>query len=170
MTISDIAALPFSEMKKHINLLDDEYHKRTGRRVCRSCSGDVQFMINYLKNLKDMSKFELKNPVAIYRMQKGRAERITQSILTDDMAIEYLSINPERIVLFGRYPDNWEQLIGLAPEDEAEDEECSDCLRDKLNKISMKKLKADYPEIPIIFAMKKADLIDEIVKLSEVKK
>lgn len=114
-----------------------------------------------------MSKFEFSNPVAIYRVRKGSPERISQSNLTDDKAIEYLSINPERISLFKTYPDNWQELADVPAED-APEEECNDCLRDKLNKLKMSEIKKQYPEIPITFAMKKADLIDEIVKLSEV--
>lgn len=185
MSIQEIANLPFTELRKHINILDDEYFRITGRRVCRTCSGDVQYMINLLKNKKEMSKFELKSPTAIYRMEKGSPVKVSQSVLTDVLAIEYLAINPERISLFKRYPNNWEESVRLAQgvieelatEDCCDDHSeesvpCDDCMRTKLNKLKMSELKKQYPEIPIAFGMKKVELVEAIIqmKLAEAKK
>jgi hypothetical protein len=180
MTIAEILELPQTQALKHINVLDAEYYRLTGRKVCRTCGGDVMFMLSYLKNLKVMSKFELKNPNAIYRMKKGSPERVSQSLLTDTLAIEYIARNKERIVLFKTFPENWEEIIDagkaiIMEADDCCDEEtavpCDDCMRKDLNKIKMQDLKTQYPEVPAPFGTKKADFIEAIiqVKLAEYK-
>ncbi len=186
MTIANILELPKNKMLKHIDALAKEYKTLTGRTVCRTCGGDVSFMLSYLKNYKQMGKFEFKNPVAIYRVQKGKNERISQNSLTDTKAIDYISINKERISLFKSYPENWEQMVDQYLDASArvmlehgsdccEDEEavpCDDCLRTALNRLKMQELKEQYPEIPLTFGMKKTELVEAIIqiKLAEAKK
>tara|TARA_R110000823_G_scaffold266679_4_gene386433 strand:- start:3931 stop:4494 length:564 start_codon:yes stop_codon:yes gene_type:complete len=186
MTIANILELPKNQMLKHIDALAKEYKTLTGRTVCRTCGGDVSFMLGYLKNYKLMGKFEFKNNTAIYRVAKGSDERISHSNMTDAKAIDYLSMNKERIGLFKSYPENWEQMVDQYLDASArvmlehgsdccEDEEevpCDDCLRTALLRLKMKELKEQYPEIPLHFAMKKAELVEAIiqVKLAEAKK
>ena len=177
MTVSEIMQQSQSVQIKNIGVLAAEYKRLTGRTVCRTCGGDVSFMLRYLKNLKVMTKFEFKNHLAIYRMEKGSSERVSQNTLTDEKAIEYLSINPERISLFKSYPENWINLLQVPePKDEdcCEDETevpCDDCLRKALNGLKMAELKEQYPEVPTPFGMKKAALIEAIIqiKLAEAK-
>ena len=119
-----------------------------------------------------MSKFEFKSSTAIYRVDKQKQARISQSNLTDESAVEYISLNPERISLFKKYPDNWQELIGLTTAevvddccDDDTDVPCDDCMRQALEKLTLRELKIQYPEIPLVFAMKKMDFIDSVIEM-----
>jgi hypothetical protein len=84
---------------------------------------DIQSMLNYLKRHYKLTSFQLSKPNVIYKVQKGSAVTISNEKMTDELAIEFLKINPERISLFSVYPDNYKELIGLEqPEGEPEPE------------------------------------------------
>ena len=44
-------------------------------------------------------------------MDFGSSEFFNNDTLTNDVALRYLSINPNRIANFEKYPKGWEQLV-----------------------------------------------------------
>jgi hypothetical protein len=44
-------------------------------------------------------------------MSFGSGQFITNAVLTDALAIEFLKVNPNRISMFSEYPDNWRELL-----------------------------------------------------------
>jgi len=112
------------EIQSNIGLLAKDYLEKTGRKVCRTCPSDLNYMILTLKNLYKMTQFKFKRHAAQYKNKKGDRTTISNSNMTDEKAIEFLNTNPERIRLFSDYPSNWETLIldGLDSETEAEKE------------------------------------------------
>ena len=181
MTIKDILLLPRREaLTTHIEQLDAAYFNLTNKRVCRVCPPDLSFMLRYLTNKYiTMTQFELNRPRVIYKVQKGGSSTISNDKMTDELAIEFLSINPERIELFSNFPDNWKELIEgedewqeLQEEDCCEDDDeepCVECMRPALEAMKMKELKAEYPMIAVEFGQKKVDFINKILihKLEE---
>ena len=85
--------------------------EKTGRKVCRSCPSDVNYMILSLKNLYNMCQFKFKKHSAQYKNMKGDKVTISNATMTDKSAVEFLRTNPERISLFAVYPSNWETLL-----------------------------------------------------------
>jgi len=112
------------EIQSNIGLLAKDYLEKTGRKVCRTCPSDLNYMILTLKNLYKMTQFKFKRHAAQYKNKKGDRTTLSNSNMTDEKAIEFLNTNPERIRLFSDYPSNWETLIldGLDSETEAEKE------------------------------------------------
>lgn len=99
------------EIKNNIDLLAKAYLEITGRKVCRTCPSDIQYMILSLKNQLNMTQFKFKRPLAMYKNKKGDTTTISNGNMTDEKAIEFLKTNPERITLFDVYPSNWAELI-----------------------------------------------------------
>lgn len=176
MTVREILELNRPQMKKYLPQLADVYRQTTGRDICLTCWGDINYMITYLKNEQKMStnKFRLKNDLAIYKMEKGSPRTIRQDILTDELAIEYIKINPERIALFSHFPEDWRQLCGLV-EDQTEDhddccedeeeEPCLDCLKASLMKQTLPELKEQWKDdVKFYFGMKKTEYVDAIAQ------
>lgn len=62
--------------------------------------------------------FQLKKAQVIYKLQKGSPKTISNQKITDELAIEFLKINPERLRLFSKYPENISELIGETKEEE----------------------------------------------------
>ncbi|WP_339875219.1 hypothetical protein [Olleya marilimosa] len=60
--------------------------------------------------------FQLKKAQVIYKLQKGSPVTISNLKMTDELAIDFLKINSERIKLFSKYPENWLELIGETEE------------------------------------------------------
>jgi hypothetical protein len=113
-----------NEIQSNNGLLAKDYLEKTGRKGCRTCPSDLNYMILTLKNLYKMTQFKFKRHAAQYKNKKGDRTTLSNSNMTDEKAIEFLNTNPERIRLFSDYPSNWETLIldGLDSETEAEKE------------------------------------------------
>lgn len=99
-------------IKKNIDLLAADYKEKTNRVVCTSCPSDIDYMISSLKIIYKMKNFEFKRERAHYKLRKGDRTTISNDNLTDEKAIEFLKANPKNIVLFSKYPPNWEDLLG----------------------------------------------------------
>ncbi|WP_431137477.1 hypothetical protein [Psychroserpens mesophilus] len=123
MTIQEILQSSPKVIKQHIKTLANDYTKRTNHSPCLSCSGDVRMMLQYLNRIYMKSQFQLKLPMVIYKVKLGSGLTISNDIMTDELAIEFLKVKPSRIELFSVYPDNWKQLIGLETEEKDESEE-----------------------------------------------
>lgn len=175
--MKDILELPEKQLKKHIPDLAKIYKQEYGRNVCFTCPGDIQNMISTLKNHFNMTSFKLKKPQVIYKMKKGSATTISNPKMTDELAIEFLSIRPERIELFSEFPENWKDLIKGQAEPEASKEEpcdcdeeheepCEDCLREKLKGMKVNELSKAYPDIQYygVEGMTKDKFIDLVIE------
>lgn len=171
-------------IRKHAVELAKIYKEKTGRVVCLSCAGDISYMISSLKLIYKMKNFEFRKENAHYKNKKGDRVTISNSNMTDEKAIEFLKINPERISLFSKYPDNWKELIGIKKKkksrqifdievidaihendccEEEHDEPCEECKEKKkaeLNEMSLKELREAYPEIK---SNSKEKFIDKIL-------
>lgn len=165
--MKDILSLPRKEMLAHINELAEDYLKLTGRRVCKSCAADVNFMLTTLKTHYKMTNFQLKKTNAIYKLQIGSARTISNNVMTDELAIEFLSIRKERIDVFSKYPENWEELVDgkvkepvVALTETVTDESEDDILREQLGEYKMSELRDMYPDIK---ATSKADFIEKVI-------
>lgn len=106
-----ILSAPKEVIKANLKLLANDYKEKTGRVVCLSCPSDIAYMISSLKLIYKMNNFEFKKNAAQYKNLKGDKTTISNGTMTDEKAIEFLKTNPERIVLFSKYPENWESLI-----------------------------------------------------------
>lgn len=122
-----------------------------------------------------MTNFELKKANGIYKVLHGTARTISNNVMTDELALEFLSIRKERIDLFSKYPENWEELLEGDQQEpvmddvvtqadvdplKAEENE-DDILRTQLGEYKMSELREMYPEIK---ATSKADFIDKVIQ------
>lgn len=57
-------------------------------------------------------KFRLRSGITSLAIDFGSSELFNNDTLTNDIALRYLKINPNRIANFDLYPENWEKLIG----------------------------------------------------------
>ena len=57
-------------------------------------------------------KFRLRSGITSLAIDFGSSELFNNDTLTNDIALRYLKINPNRIANFDLYPENWEALIG----------------------------------------------------------
>lgn len=57
------------------------------------------------------SQFKLKSVLGAIQMSFGSGQFITSAVLTDELALEFLKSNPNRISMFSEYPENWKELI-----------------------------------------------------------
>jgi len=111
LSIIEILEGTKQDILKNIELLASDYLEKTGRRVCRSCPSDINYMILSLKNIYRMTQFKFKRHAAQYKNAKGDRTTISNGNLTDEKAIEFLRTNPARISLFAVYPSNWETIL-----------------------------------------------------------
>lgn len=63
-------------------------------------------------NSNEPCKFRLRAGITSLAIDFGSSELFNNDTLTNDIALRYLKINPNRIANFDLYPDNWEMLIG----------------------------------------------------------
>ncbi|ORL45396.1 hypothetical protein [Zunongwangia atlantica] len=147
------------------------YTEALGGNVCVSCRGSLNEMILKLKRYHNMSNFELKNN-AYYRLQKGDSRTINNNIITDQLAIEFLRINKERIKLFSKYPDNWEDMLTVENKEVKEDEvielnEDQEAQKKHLMKYKFSELREKYPDVKAEFGGSKSSFIDRIITQKE---
>ncbi|MFC6858790.1 hypothetical protein ACFQHQ_05310 [Zunongwangia atlantica 22II14-10F7] len=173
MNIEDILKLPFHIMTSNENLkvIVKFYTEALGGNVCVSCRGSLNEMILKLKRYHNMSNFELKNN-AYYRLQKGDSRTINNNIITDQLAIEFLRINKERIKLFSKYPDNWEDMLTVENKEVKEDEvielnEDQEAQKKHLMKYKFSELREKYPDVKAEFGGSKSSFIDRIITQKE---
>lgn len=158
------------EIQSNLDRLAKDYQIKTGRKVCKTCPSDIQYMILTLKNIYKMTQFKFKKANAHYKNKIGDKVTINNGNMTDEKALEFLKTNPERIRLFSHYPSNWKDLISgkeeteeqkanrLAAEAEAEaakennknndnDNGSEKPNKEDLLKMSLKELREKYPDI-----------------------
>lgn len=122
MTIIEILNGSKKDIRENMDLLAKVYLEKTGRKVCRTCPSDIQYMILSLKHALKMAQFKFKRHAAQYKNKKGDKVTISNGNMADEKAIEFLRTKPERINLFSEYPSNWKELIGGKVETDKEKE------------------------------------------------
>jgi len=151
----------------NLKVLVKFYTEKLGKNVCISCRGSLNEMILKLKRHFNMSNFELKNN-AYYRLQKGDSRTINNNIITDQLAIQFLKINKNRIKLFSKYPENWEGMLSLENKEVKEDEvieltQDQEAQKKHLMKYKFSELREKYPEVKAEFGGSKSSFIDRII-------
>lgn len=130
-----------------------------------------------------MSNFQLKGLNPYYRIQKGQAGYISNSVMTDEIAIEFLQKGDfeSRLNLFSKYPDDVKELVQMpanlseivkgVDEDCCDDTEepcaeCKEAKRTELREMGIKDLKKAYPEVKYTphLGMNKDAFIDLILQ------
>ncbi len=108
-----------------------------------------------------MTNFKLNKPLVIYKIERGKVGTISNSKMTDALAIQFLTINPDRISLFSDFPENWKELIGLENVNTHEEEPTKpDFIRNELKDLSIQELRDLFPTIS---ARAKGDFINKVL-------
>ena len=127
---------------------------------CATCDGHLAKYWKKLENygitllnqrqMKVDSKFKLRAEITSLQMDFGSSEWFNNETMTDEIALRYLEINPNRIANFETYPENWEELLHKDVEDkdvedkDVEDKDVEDKdVEDKDVEDKSKKLKAN---------------------------
>ena len=140
--ITQLLSHTFDEIYKDISkrglLLQYYSNVFEAKDLCASCPGKLREYYQKLKskfnqNRFIMSNFKLKKDVGVKQMSFGSSEFISNDNITDEKAIEFLKINPNRSILFEVIPENWKELI--------EGEEKTDA------DLSLSELREKYPDI-----------------------
>lgn len=66
------------------------------------------------------TQFQFKQPNVMYKLHKGSGVLISNAKMTDELAVEFLKIDPARIKHFSIYPENWLELVGTEEAEQAE--------------------------------------------------
>lgn len=184
MEVRQLLTLSESNLKQspYPRILLNHYKELFSADLCLSCPGTFSRMIIKLKKYYNMSNFELKGDSMTYRISKKSPKIINNNIITDELAIEFISVYPEkRILKFSKYPKNWKELVEeylgqeiVEPEPEKpeteqsnidiEDEQQINAIRESLRERKMHELRTLYPDIK---ATSKEDFIDEIIKIEQ---
>ncbi|RAK21605.1 hypothetical protein B0I03_10537 [Flavobacterium aquaticum] len=67
--------------------------------------------VELLKPQVENSGFKLRNNIGVLGINFGGGKSITIDNAPDELCIEFLKANPNRISLFEVYPENWVELI-----------------------------------------------------------
>lgn len=111
MNIIEILNSNKKTIKANMNLLSKVYTENTGRKVCRTCPSDIQYMLLSLRNIYKMTQFKFIKPFVQYKNKKGDKKTISNPTMTDEAAVAFLRTDQSRIRLFSEYPKNWKKLI-----------------------------------------------------------
>lgn len=149
---------------KDLKTLLDYYEKKAERIICRNCSGDINRAITELKIMTKSTNYILSKDRAIYKMRKSSKNTISNKNITDSLAEAFLTINPDRIILFSKYDEDfYNKLVGNyihKEETHLEEEETDEGglkvvkkdepVKDSLEGKSLKELRQLYPNIKAV--------------------
>lgn len=109
-------------IRQNIELIASTYKELFKKDLCRSCPAEMQLAIMKLKQYYKVLEFHFKRPIAQYKIKQSDRFTISNSNLTNELAIAFLQEREERIELFDIYPDNWQELVKLKGKTEQEKE------------------------------------------------
>lgn len=134
-TLENLISEPFDTLVQDIRKVErlaSFYRAIYGSDACIGCGGIDTFRKYYsrikeeglqiMKN-RENSTFLLKKSISARPMKFGSNVMVSNANLTDELAIEFLQINPNRISLFEKYPENWRELIGIFSDEQAAGDE-----------------------------------------------
>lgn len=120
----ELLAIPYNELvdsKELKNELIEFYKEIYGVKACSGCKD--KFPTYYkdlikngvekleLKKLAASNQFKLRADIGGVQINFGDGDFISTEYAPDDLCIEFLRANLNRISLFEVYPDNWKDLI-----------------------------------------------------------
>lgn len=173
--MQEIVSKPFFRLtKEDLSLLSSNYTELTGDKVCMSCRGELIKMHVFLKKHYMTTEFKLAKPFVIYKIQRGLPNTISNDKMTNELALEFLRIRPERISLFSEFPQNWKELLNIDEKDtvepsnevnttennEVSSNESTEYTKEELESLKMGDLRYLFPAIK---ATSKKDFISQIL-------
>lgn len=96
------------------------YRQIYGVDSCLGCGGDGKYQEYYLKlkneglkimETKEKTAFEFNKGVTAVPIEFGSNKYVTPTNLTDELALEFLAKNTNRISLFSKFPEDWKQQV-----------------------------------------------------------
>lgn len=127
--LTELLAISFDELvlDKDLKSEINEYYKFIyNAKVCGSCKDKFstyykRLMLDGVEKLtvKTTGNFKLRNDIGVMQISFGDGQFISPSNATDEVCIEFLKANPNRISLFSEYPENWKSLIQNNVKDDA---------------------------------------------------
>ena len=83
-----------------------------GEDRVRGIEKKIEEMAKRKKNgMLQEGAFRLREDIISLPMDFGSSEYFNQDTLTNEVALRYLSINPNRIANFAEYPENWKEVL-----------------------------------------------------------
>lgn len=120
----ELLEMPYTELvnNKELKIELTEFYKEIyGVKTCSSCKDKFptyykDLMQNGVEKLeqKEMAasnQFKLRSNIGGVQINFGDGEFISTEHAPDNLCIEFLRANPNRISLFEVYPENWKDLI-----------------------------------------------------------
>lgn len=164
----DFLSKPSDKLSKSdIKQLQELHQKEFGETFCGSCQGEILEAFKKIKSLYMITDFELKGLNPYYRLEKGKPGTISNSQMSNKLALQFLSIDPTRIKLFSKYPEDWREQIGEKTSfsqstGKHERENSKEVTREELEAKKYNELAKAYPD-HFKIGMKKMELIDKIL-------
>lgn len=109
----------FSDLLEDKELLKDMlrlYRYMYDPSACAGCSSQYSAMFEKVINgeklllMKSNRNFEMKQGVSL-QLEFGSRIIVNNHTLTDDLAIEHLTKNPNAIVHYAVFPENWQDIV-----------------------------------------------------------
>jgi hypothetical protein len=116
----ELLSMPLTELKADTNLQKEltEYYKFIyGLKACSSCKNKFdsyyqKLMVDGVERMTETpSNFKLRNDIGVLRISFENGLYISQTEAPDEVCLEFLRANPNRISLFEKYPENLMDLI-----------------------------------------------------------
>mgnify|MGYP000160825543 FL=1 len=130
--LTELLNEPFGAIANDIEKLQrlvQYYQHIYGVESCIGCGGKNKYEQFYitLKNEgisimenKENTSFEFNKGVTLVPMKFGSNKFITPTTLTDELALEFLANNENRITLFAKFPEDWKEQVEAFKEKQAE--------------------------------------------------
>jgi hypothetical protein len=119
--LKSLLEIPFEALAASKDLKAEltEYYKYIfDAKGCSTCKD--KFPI-YYKKLKESGvekltvlttgNFKMRANIGVMEISFGNGQFISQTNASDEVCIEFLKANPNRISLFEKFPENWKELI-----------------------------------------------------------
>lgn len=135
--------LTATEKETIANLYAVVFGRRFVRRRCSDCYRDAAIEIyTYLNKggeLAENKHYRLRAGKLLHKF--GSSEFLANTNITDELAREYLRINPDWIRWFEIYPDNWQEDVFGKTEPEPEPEQVAETEAEPVAEAEPKKKK-----------------------------
>lgn len=116
----ELLAISFEKLTNNEKNEITEYYKLIyGASSCSSCKNKSQKYYNQLQldgiekypNVPIDGAFKLRENIGVISIEFINGLVLSTANVTDELCIEFLKQNPNRISMFASYPDNWKDLI-----------------------------------------------------------
>lgn len=79
--------------------------------ACTSCKKKNSLPEKVVNNVESQGEFKLRSNVGVIQLEFGSGLFLSNSNMTDELAVQFLKENPNRISLFEKYPSNWKEIL-----------------------------------------------------------